>query len=196
MNLFWSDLIWLDVWHSGSRRTAHRAFAQTICRCVCACVCVCVCVYVCFRMYLHVCTPVCVRVCVYVCLQVCVRARMYLLCICACVFECECVRERVCARARVPVCLRRAFLDCSRVSSLLNSPHKISQKNSSLFDVLEKMTTGLTFEKYVIVQGVLGSHLQWSGRHSQTSALHTIYYGVALVSRIDTIIGLFCKRAL
>jgi len=58
------------------------------------------------------------------------------------------------------------------------------------------MTTELTFEKYVIVQGVLGSHLQWSGRHSQKSALCTIYYGVALVSRSDTIIGLFCKRAL
>jgi len=86
------------------------------------------CVYAC------VCTPV--RVCVFA--SVCVRARMYLLCICACVFECVCVRGRVCACVRVPVCLRRAFLHRSKVSSLLNSPHKIFPKNGSLFDVLNK----------------------------------------------------------
>ena len=36
----------------------------------------------------------------------------------------------------------------------------------------------------------------WRLEISQQSAQYSIYYGVALVSRIDKIIGLFCKRAL
>jgi hypothetical protein len=121
-----------------------------------------------------------VRVCVCACICVCVCVRVcacVLLCVCVCVCACVymCVYVCACVCVCVCVCVRacgHACAVCMCVSVCICV--RVCMRVCAWFHFLVSAcayTTGQIMSQYC-------------------------YYGVASISRIDTIIGLFCKRAL
>ena len=189
---------------------------------VCVCVCVCVLHFTCgdlthvmyLHTYIHIC--ICVCVCVFVCVCSCVFACA---CVCVCVRVCACVWVRVCVCLSVSLCLCPCLClylcvcvcVCVRpqracAKDLLNMAHSHVRHHScmhreSVYHVY------LSYVSFICVPWLLHDEYRESVSHMRatTPTCMQMYkgdappifpYGVALVSRIDSIIGLFCKRTL
>ena len=162
-----------------------------VCVCVCLCVCtdvyvcLCVCVCVCVRVYVSVrafvrCVRVCVHVCVCTCLCACVRARVCI-CVCACVYVCACMH--VCNRS-------------IQIQVIIEVPR--DQRNKLEYDKVRKLKYHNTNNMCVYTAPVG----QYASIYMRVISLNMkirsniTRYGVATISRLLKIIGLFCKRAL
>jgi len=150
---------------------------------VCVCVCVCVCVSVCmcdtsWQMRRVVCV-VCVHACVWVC--VCVRVCVWyslakeacsMCCVCVCPCVCMCVIACVCARVCTCVCA------CVLYGAKAGVGHV-----TRVVCVWERSRVCVCTRDYVC------GWSSWLCVHVCTR----VWYRVATVSRIDKIMGLFCR---
>jgi len=146
--------------------------------CVCVYVCMCVCVYVC----MCVCVYVCMCVCVYVCTCVCVYV-----CMCVCVYMCVydmCVTHMSYTHMRV--CVTRV----RHINELW------------LIDVYEMCVTHTHNSLMCVIHTQLAEMCVTHTHNSLICVIHThissicVTYGVATISRLLKMIGLFYKRAL
>ena len=167
-----------------------------VCMCVCDCVCVCVCMRVCIR----VCSCVCACVRVYLCVSLCPRTRVCVY-MCARVYACTCVYLCVCARACVCTCM--CVCVCVYQGDLLD----LAYSSNSLADrgQLQGGGGGARSNESVLSCSLAEQVQQGCNTRMREDAIlyicmclmeGNIAYGVASVSRIDKITGLFCKRAL
>jgi len=151
---------------------SQRMFCTHVC-----CVCVCVCVCVCERAL------VCVCVCVCMCVRVCVRARAYkYACVCLCArVHIECKKRKsqfACTATHNQMIAFILLLNYSYFSTILLNP----SFQSFIFGSIHRSS----YQFFILL---LNSSFFFS-------ILHSSSYGVATISRLLEILGLFCKRAL
>ena len=167
--------------------------------CVCAwvCVCVCVCVRVCVCVCLCVCVCACVRMCVYVCVSMMMHSEW------SWSFEWWSSCESSWIWYRMPLCIRfRFIIICILYQS---HHHSCDDENAFCITVIIRMhsvchhqnafciTVIIIRVMMNLIQNAFCIHQWWWIWYRMPLERWWNEYGVATVSRIDKILGLFCR---